>query len=426
MRKGIEVLKGIYESGGKTYIASKLFKTRQQVTYTKKVPLGWTDYPNKDSTYDIDFKTTKRILVLGQSGSGKSWLTRATAVNRAYLAGLSPVIMTDLGPEYFTSRFPLQPEFSNFKLDYEKSTPFPIKTYYPYFLYKFVGLELPEQILFQYNLDKINPSDITAFINFEQLGLSARLEVEDLVSILMRGKKKFNSIDELVGFINTKRMSLQTKSTLIKSFNNLKNLGVFGNQYQNFDIISDINNGLIPDLNLFGWQRLDFKRYVAMYIALILRELLSARQLNKLDKHLLLIFEELHEFAPRRPRNKAQEITKSEIRTSVFTGRKEKISFWFVTQSPESIDPAIIEQCDLILIPHGFDRSKLMTLVKEILPSYYDYPYEFGMRMANYLSALRKYKDGMREWLVLERGGEITKIAPLGPLSRHKTEGEVY
>jgi DNA helicase HerA-like ATPase len=302
-----------------------------------------------------------------------------------------------------------------------------MKVYYPYFLYKFVGLNLPQQIIFQYNLKDIQPSDLLAFINYDQLSFNAKLEVEDLISKLTKEKYALNSVNDLIDYLSNRNISSQTKRVLIKTFKNLQNLGVFGDEYQTENFIGDINNNIIPDLNLFGWQRLDFKIYVGIYVSLIIRKLLSARQLRQIlpDKHLLLIFEELHEFAPKKTTNYAQTVTKKAIRDVVFTGRKEKISLIFVTQSPEAIDPAIIEQCDLILIPKGFERYKLMELVKNYLPDYYTYPYEFGIRMSEYLSTLRRWKDGARDWLVLEKGGEMVRITPLGPLSAHRSENYV-
>jgi DNA helicase HerA-like ATPase len=422
MRLGLKILKQIYKAGGKTYLTSELFKTKKVLTYTKVIPIGWIDYPDKTETYNISFNKTKRILILGQTGSGKSWITRAIT-NRATLAGLNCVYF-DVAPEYWTSSLPLQEEFKKFILPIEEPTTFPIKVYYPYFLYKFVGLNLPQQIIFQYNLKDLQPSDLLAFINYDQLSFSARLEVEDLISKLTKEKYRFESVDELINYILAKNISSSTKRVLVKSFKNLKNLGVFGDEYERETIIEDVNNNLIPDLNLFGWQRLDFKIYVGVYISLILRKLLAARQLKQInpDKHLLLVFEELHEFAPKRTNNITQTITKNIIRDVVFTGRKEKISTIFITQSPEAIDPTIIEQCDLILIPKGFERYKLMELVKNYLPDYYSYPYEFGIRMSECLANLRRWKDEQRDWLVLEKGGEMIRISPIGPLSFHRTE----
>jgi hypothetical protein len=67
-RKGLEILKRMYQFGGKTFITSELFKTRKVVTYTKNIPIGWIDYPNKTGTYNINFTKTKRILILGHTG----------------------------------------------------------------------------------------------------------------------------------------------------------------------------------------------------------------------------------------------------------------------------------------------------------------------------------------------------------------------
>jgi len=416
----------MYESGGKTFVSNELFKTKKVLTYTKNIPLGWVDYPEKEETYNINFNKTHRILILGATGSGKSWITRSL-MNRCFLSGVNPVCMTDIAPEYFTSTYPLENELKKFILPIEEPTSFPIKVYYPCFLHKFVGFNLPQQIIFQYNLKDIQPSDLMAFINYDQLSFNAKLEVEDLISKLSKNRDAFTDINTLINYISEKNISTYTKRVLIKTFMNLQNLGVFGEEYPTENFIDDINNNLIPDLNLFGWQRLDFKTHVGVYISLIIRKLLAARQLRQLnpDKHLLLIFEELHEFAPKRTVNYAQVLTKKAIRDAVFTGRKEKISMLFVTQSPETIDPAIIEQCDLILIPKDFEKYKLKEIVKNYLPDYYTYPYEFNIRMNEYLSSLRRWRDGARDWLVLEKGGNMERITPLGPLSMHKQEGFV-
>jgi energy-coupling factor transporter ATP-binding protein EcfA2 len=428
-RKGLEILKRIYQFGGKTFITSELFKTRKIVTYTKNIPVGWLDYPNKTETYNISFAKTKRILILGHTGSGKSFLARAI-MNRAYMAGINPVIVTDTAPEYFTSQFPLQEEFKNFILDIERevcTNGLPMKVYYPYFLYKFMGLNIPGQVIFQYRIDDIMPSDLSAFVNYEDLSLGAKLEVEDLIAKLSKESKKLSTIDELISYVASKEISNVTKRVVINALKNLKELGVFGEQYERETIIEDINQNIIPDLNLFGWQRLDFKVYVAIYISIILRKLLTARQLKKIksDKHLLLVFEELHQFAPKKTANTAQAITKRAIQDVVLTGRKEGISTIFITQAPETIDTTIIDQCDLILVPRGFERYKLMEIVKNYLPDYYTYPYDFGISMNEYLASLRKWPDGARDWLVLEKSGEMVRITPLGPLTRHKEEGEV-
>ena len=58
----------MYESGGKTFVSNELFKTRKVLTYTKNIPLGWIDYPEKEETYNINFNKTHRILILGASG----------------------------------------------------------------------------------------------------------------------------------------------------------------------------------------------------------------------------------------------------------------------------------------------------------------------------------------------------------------------
>jgi DNA helicase HerA-like ATPase len=441
MREGLKILKKIYSSGGKTFISKQLFTVKKEVVYTKNIPLGYLDYYRANENpqlYYINFKTSHRILILGATGSGKSWITRAL-MNRLHLAGI-PSLIFDPSPEYYTSMFPLQEEFRRFILRIEEPKTITMKVYYPYFLYKYMGLDLPNQTIFQFNIKDIKPTDLTAFIDYEKLSFSAKLEIEDLIVKLTKQNKIFSDVDELINYISEKEdISNNTKKFLIKSFTNLKELGIFGTkiirktnlednkEIENINecILEDINNQISVNINLFGWQRIDFKKYVAVYISLILRELLMAKELKKLKKQVCVIIEEAHEFVPKRSVNKSQEITKEAIRDIVFMGRKQEISSIFITQKPETIDPAIIEQCDLILIPKGFETYKLKEIVKNYLPSYYSTPYEFSIDIARETAMLRRWKDGARDWLVLEKGGDMYRITPLGPLSAHKTEGFV-
>jgi len=431
VRQGMKILKKIFKMGGKTYITSELFKVKKVITYTKNIPLGWFDYPYRSETYNINLNATKRILILGGTGSGKSWLARAI-MNRAYMAGINPVIATDISPEYYTSQYPLPEEFKKFILDIEKDVSdkgLPMKIYYPYFLYKFMGYNLPNQIIYQYSIKNILPTDLVAFIDYNKLSFMAKREVEDLIASMSRSKERFNSVDSLISYISSKDLNIVTKRILIESFRNLKNLGIFGEDYPSEDVVGDINNNIIPDFNLFGWQRLEFKNYVAIYLSLMLRKLLSAKELGQIkqNKHILLLFEELHQFAPKRANNPAQEIIRSAIRDIALMGRKAGISAIFITQSPETIDPTIMEQCDIILIPRGFEVYKLMEIVKNYLPDYYTSRFDFREEITEYMRSLRKWPDGARDWLVLEKekgeeSGRIIRITPLGPLTAHKLE----
>lgn len=429
--QGLKIIKKIYQTGGSGYIANKLFQTKKKIHYTKKIPLGYYDYQAKDEMMEMNLNKTKRYIVLGHSEAGKSFFNRAI-MNRSQMAGLS-ILSFDLKPEYFTNKYPLQEEFKKFLHKLEVPTTLPLKMYYPLFLHKFMGADYPDQQLFQFNIDKISPPDLLGFVGYEKLGLNARLELEDLVANMLRGMK-FYSVDDLIRYILEQNINPHTKRFLMKSFQNLQSLGVLGRKYKQPDFLEELNKkdefgrGMFVDLNMFGWQRSDFVEYVAIYIKLFLRELLAGKQTKKLkkDTHVLVNIEELHAFCPTKAMTRAIAISKSEIIQALNLGRSEGLSFGYVTQSPEKVDPAVIEQCNYIFVPKGFKREKLMHLVKNYLPKYYDTPYDFGIKMADRLGELKTHKDGARDWLVLQRGGELTKITVLGPLAMHRTEGMVF
>jgi DNA helicase HerA-like ATPase len=397
------------------------------VTYNKKVPIGWLDYENKDDTelYYIDFKTSHRILVLGGSGFGKSWNVRAL-FNRAYLGGVIPIILTDVAPEYFSSVKPLQPEYTKFLLGFESPITLPVKVYTPYFLYRFTGFELPDQIFFQMGLSEINPSDITAFVDYNEMGFSSKQEIQNIIAQLLKSRNKLKTVDDLLAFIEHRELNQQTKNALLKAFDNLKNLGVFGDDYPNIELIKNIKENVISDINLFGWNGSDINRYVSIYMTILIREIINAKNLGKIDvdTSLLVVLEELHKFAPKSKSTSSQDILRKGIASAAKEGRKFGVSFAFATQSPDDIDQSIIDQCDYVFVPVGFNPKKVMALTKDFAPSEFNSQYEFYQKIMKLMGVLKKHRDGARDWLIIKRGGEITKCTPIAPLTFHRSEGD--
>ena len=82
--KGADLLKQMKEMGIKSYLLDQMFKTKKILHYSKRVPIGVDDYGDKVT---LSFGHTQRIMVLGASGSGKTFLVRSI-MNRANLAGL--------------------------------------------------------------------------------------------------------------------------------------------------------------------------------------------------------------------------------------------------------------------------------------------------------------------------------------------------
>ena len=331
----------------------------------------------------------------------------------------SPIIL-DPAPEYYTSIEPVQTEFADKLLPEEEPRGFPIKLYYPYFLYKFIGLDLPGQNLFQLNISDINPSDLTAFINYSELNIKTRIEIDRLIAQLVNEGKKFPTFDDLYDWVKTSIESDSIKKTIFNSLRRLEDLEVFGDKYSPITVLEDLKQKRIIDINLFGWRRLDYKRFVALYVAILLRELMvmQEKRLVRPFPHLLLIFEEVHELAPRKT-NKTTIITKTEIDKIAQMGRKYNTSAIFITQSPETISPTIIDQCNYVFVSRTMDFFKLRELIKNISVKYYDTPWEFSATVRDMLSRVPKYG-----WLLIERGGDVRIIKRIyGPLSKHRTEG---
>lgn len=456
-RFGLKMINGIFDSGIKTHIGSKISIKDTQLKYSKSIPIGWLDYenraeiPEKDNLFEFDSYNPFRILIFGRPDSGKSFLIRAMT-NRMWLANVCPIYMTDIAPEYHTCARPLQEEFKRFVLPYEKyvshkptskpkeelmktnrpeyieSFGFPMMVYYPYFLKLATDFELMGQSIFQYDLSSISADDLTKFTNFDTLSPIAKIEVADILAQMMHSKKAFSTIDDLIKFFDEREdLGKMTKLILTKSFKNLKSLGILGKEYPSPDIIDDIKQGYIPDINLYGWQNLDFKKYIALYLVMMINQILTAKERLPTGTHIVPVFEELHEFAPKGQVTESEMLTRNAILKLLKIGRKEGDSFVGVTQSPESIDPEIIEYCDYFFIPQGFERKKLSAFISEYLPHLHSGSnYDFQQDTYQYMSELKRHKDGNRDWYVLDKKGHMVKFTPLGVLSRHKQVGDKY
>lgn len=422
--RGMNVLKRVYNTGTDSYLSNLFFKTESQVSYTNKVHIGWQDYPKKEEEYSISFKDSKKLLILGGSGSGKTFTSRAI-VSRAHSAGIDPLILTDIKPEFFTCSRPVQQKFRHLLFPKETPIGIPIKFYYPYCLYKQTGFKNSQQEIFQFKMNSINPYDMLTFINYEKLSESVKAELEDIVRLMEH--YKFQNADELVLFIEKREMSTMVKTFLVKAIKNLKGMGVFGEKYEPLNLQNDINNHVMPVMNLFGWQRTDFKKYISLYLAIIIRDLLTSVQMKKIKhKHLLIVEDEAHSFVPRDSKSIATSLVRSETLNALRMGRSEKISFIFVSQSPLSIAEEVLDLVDYIFVPKTFPLNQFKELVKNYISSMYDFPYDFGPRMASQISSLRQFKDGAREWMVLEKqAGEMEKVTIAAPLCHHRLEGEM-
>lgn len=429
----LKTIVSLHIDGLETEASNKLCHIEKIFKYDKKVKVGWIDYDSKDddNLYEIDFTNARRIMILGSSGSGKSFIVRGI-MNRAYMGGIVPIIITDCAPEYYTSVLPLQERYKKYLLKDESSKTFPMKVYHPYFLQRdHPDYELKggiQQKLFQFRLSDIKPNDLASFLNYNEMGIGAKQEIQNIIAELHEKDSNFTTMDDLIKYIQEREINKITKDSIIRSFENLKNLAVFGTATEHLDLIFNVNNNIISDINLYGWSDDAMNSYVSLYMTILLRTISEAKKTGKIPqkKPILLVFEELHKFAPSKDSTPANEKFKKAIIDAIKLLRKDGVSFLLATQSSDDIEKSIMKQCDITFIPRGYPPSEVSSITCEKIPSTYSTPYEFAIDIkTNKLGALNVYKDKARDWLVIEGNKSDTlRVAPLAPLSFHLSDDD--
>ena len=88
-------LEAIKEVGGG--FARYLYPAKKRFVYRRSnIYIGVDRYGNPIS---LSLSTSQRICIIAPTGSGKTYLTRSI-IDRAYKAGILPIILTDLKGEY--------------------------------------------------------------------------------------------------------------------------------------------------------------------------------------------------------------------------------------------------------------------------------------------------------------------------------------
>jgi len=407
----------------KDYGVRQAFEFENTLTYTQgKIPIGIDEFGD---IVNLNMKHSNKILVLGGTGGGKTFLMR-NIMDRFYAAGrknneTAIANLTDIKPEFYTSVAPVQKQFYKFLLPNEKPTGLPVKSFKPYFLSKLTGKTNKSSENFQFSLQDLNRYDFETLLG----GVSdaGTRGLNFLFELIREGK--INSLDDMIKEIKKDEevIDSRTKKPLIGEIINIQNMGVIGNNYPSVDFTEEIMKGNIPILDVEGFRKTGGKdNYINTYIGMITRNISTSKSDGLIPKkvHILMMYDECNRFVP----SDGNPVSKKEILTALDLTRSEKISMVFSSQDYTRIPGTILEQCNIILVSHLIKTESFKNIIKEKSPQEYDHPVTFGVDMARKRATMGKHKDGSRDWLLIDANSndESFTFRPLAPLSAHKLE----
>lgn len=378
--------------------------------YTKyHIPFGLTK--NK-KPYMIDCKEAMRMLIVGITRSGKTFVLRGLW-DRLDAAGyFCSVFLTDVKAEASSSCRPVQDKFRDGLLEDEKPRPTEVITFRPKFFKNVTGYDsLPENnIWYSPRLNDLSELDFMTLMRVDSMTEPQKIAMKEIFEGLKDKEYVdidviYEIIDDLGDFADSQKTSLRTK------FLPLKQSGFFDEDNKDIDFELLLNNGFVPALNLNGFDEIsrEGSGFPQVFVSIWIRKISTLRKNNKI-KPLFFISDEASRFFPK----DGNPSCKIEAKESVDISSKFGISWVFATQSPQKMPIEIVNQCKYFLIPYNADMETFKHLFK--LSGVVSWAgVNYNRNISKIMKSMKKY-----EWVLIDRNlMKYCIIKSLSPLSRH-------
>lgn len=412
----------------------KEVEKHERVYQLNRVPFGV--YKDTNEEVNINFTSSKRILVLGTSGAGKTVLSSAIMDRFAKSGGSLSIF--DLKGEYTQKDKPLQDKYTGVSVDkYDGEIPkyllpgeipqgFKIKSYYPAFMHKLTNKKLASnEKLIQFNFRSIGKMDF--FTLFESFTTNNPRNF-DVLEALWEDihKEELYSWEALREFLKSDESDYDRlkKKLLSRYFKILEDNMILGDTYDSPTMIDDINDGYVSILDLQGMTNYAVVNSpVLVYVAVLLRQNYNAKVNNLISRrvHNLIMIDEINKYVPKL----GAPSSKEEFLKILDLSRSERISLMYCAQDYTRIPETLINQTNYVFISYKVGLDELADLIKMLLPQEYDNPHTFKTKIAHIQGMLKKYRNGKRDWLMIDRDQKTWDIIiPCMPLTYLSEEGE--
>ncbi|MFZ3123255.1 MAG: ATP-binding protein [Thermodesulfovibrionales bacterium] len=335
--------------------------------------------------YKLPFKISHNkllrthISILGQTGSGKSFLTAKIAIELLKLRYHSDVpskiavpIIFDSSGEY-SGKYDMGDHSKIAKIISSKSIKnhyFPLlnEKYLP-LLYKIYDIDDIQESELRFWLTSIGEGK-TSITNIPQLELIKLQNKEDLLNEfnqvkIQSTKQLANRLEEFIKKHN-KTFPTEKLSIPYQAFSKMREFDLKIKKTDDLDIIEEATKGLVIDISEYNNYE---ERQIAML--LVLRQLFEVAKNRKSDMKLVLFIDEAHNYVP----SVYKSYCKDEILRIAREGRKYGITLCLISQRPRWVDPTALSQCGTIFIfriqnsddkKHIFDSASLPDTLRDI------------------------------------------------------------
>lgn len=404
---------------GSSYMKELLDKPKvEEVKYSNgQIPIGIEKFTNK--VVYLDVKEAIRILILGLTRVGKTWLVRSIS-DRLRKIGCITTFVPDIKNEFASSKEPLQKKFHKLLMKGEVPQGFKILSLRPSFFlgYSQTSQLLPNCVWYSPDIQLMSPIDIKTLIGYDDIVGIQRSAIDILVNELDKLKQKgfkitnINQLNDLIDALPDD-FADATKRSLKLKFIPIIQGKFFVDDYQ-IDLVQAINDGYSPALVLQDFELLgrDVKQgYYSVAVSMFLREINTAVRHRRITNRVWHFVDEASRVLP----NDRNPSCKLDIMESVDLDARYGINYCFATQSISKFPSEIVSQCRYILLPQGFpaedtkDIFRSMSNVRSI--------YTANQEINTLLKHLEKH-----EWLLIDRfatGRKHRIFKPFAPLSKH-------
>lgn len=399
---------------GSDYFQKSLFKQEiKKVTYNKnRAPWGVT---RTGQIFAIDTTVAPRILVVGMTGSGKTFSIRQFC-DRIHTTGKNLVYLTDVKDEYKSSRFPVQKKFQDHLAANEIPTGMKIVTFRPTF-FKDTDKKLPKNNYWiSVDISKLSKTDFMSLIGYEGLTEPQKNMLEMIYTKMYKNFRKQPELFKLKFFekfiYEMPKRTTKEKDAMYFKFKFLEDCYLYEKEWIR-DLVSIINKGYAIAFNFEGYRNyLKGKRYHQLFVAIILREIITARQ-KGLIKPTWIVVDEAPRFIP----DKGNTICKHDFLESADVDRKYGVSYIYATQTVDKLPVALIKQCRYLFLPYNLN----VTTIREVLvQNALAHNLQRSPNDALYLKKmLRKYEWAVIDNTIMKSLTDIRIIRPFAPLSMH-------